>query len=396
MQLAPRSRGALIALVGVLIVSPDAVFTRLVYAEGISGYQSIFWKYLFVTLLHTASTLCHLGGIRELQQGLKAGPLHIIGGIVTQLAISFCLNLAFKNTIAARALLFFALNPLWAAAFSWLALSDPIAVRTLITLPLALISIFVVFLPSLVPSFAADDSNPSEQGNAATLVGDIYGVSAGAGLGLFITLSRSAKLKAPDAAMIAAPALGSAATVLVTLAWQAAEAGGGGGEAGGEQSGGGGSIGDVSGFVIGVSCANALCVSICYSAMVLAPRYINSTETGLILELELVLGPIWVFAALGEVPSKFTLIGGALLLAVLTGHELAGWRADRKAPGQAARLGQAADATAAGAAAGGACRATMAAAYATCAVEGSVQPATVQLELHERSQCDSVNGSSKG
>lgn len=52
-----------------------------------------------------------------------------------------------------------------------------------------------------------------------------------------------------------------------------------------------------------------------------APRYITAPEIGLCVLLEAVLGPLFVFFAYSDVPSKWTLIGGSLLLFVLAIHE---------------------------------------------------------------------------
>ena len=43
--------------------------------------------------------------------------------------------------------------------------------------------------------------------------------------------------------------------------------------------------------------------------------------------LEAVVGPFWVWLALGEAPSVHTVIGGAVLIAVLAVHTLLGWQA---------------------------------------------------------------------
>jgi hypothetical protein len=68
--------------------------------------------------------------------------------------------------------------------------------------------------------------------------------------------------------------------------------------------------------------------------MNVAPRYITGAEVSLITLLETVLGPVIVFFWFGEVPGVFTLLGGGLLLATLTAHELVGLNAnnDDKSP----------------------------------------------------------------
>ena len=59
------------------------------------------------------------------------------------------------------------------------------------------------------------------------------------------------------------------------------------------------------------------------------PRYLPAPEVSLLFLLEMVLGPLWVWLAIGEAPSEATLIGGAVLLAVLSAHAWLGLRDDR-------------------------------------------------------------------
>jgi drug/metabolite transporter (DMT)-like permease len=51
--------------------------------------------------------------------------------------------------------------------------------------------------------------------------------------------------------------------------------------------------------------------------MYLGPKYIPAPEVGLMLLLESILGPVWVWLALGEQPGIRTFIGGAIILSTL-------------------------------------------------------------------------------
>jgi hypothetical protein len=50
-------------------------------------------------------------------------------------------------------------------------------------------------------------------------------------------------------------------------------------------------------------------------------RYISGSDVALVMLLEDVLGPFWVYLRFGDVPSAWTFAGGALLLATLATHE---------------------------------------------------------------------------
>jgi len=58
-----------------------------------------------------------------------------------------------------------------------------------------------------------------------------------------------------------------------------------------------------------------------------ASRHLTATELGLLGLLEPILGPIWVWALMGEHPGRATLVGGAIVLAAVIANEALGaWR----------------------------------------------------------------------
>ncbi|MEO8487427.1 MAG: DMT family transporter [Betaproteobacteria bacterium] len=58
-----------------------------------------------------------------------------------------------------------------------------------------------------------------------------------------------------------------------------------------------------------------------------ASRHLSATELGLLALLEPILGPIWVWALMGEHPGNTALVGGAIVLSAVIVNELvAAWR----------------------------------------------------------------------
>jgi len=58
-----------------------------------------------------------------------------------------------------------------------------------------------------------------------------------------------------------------------------------------------------------------------------ASRTLSATQLGLLALLEPILGPLWVWAVLGEHPGTSALIGGAFVLcAVIANEAIAAWR----------------------------------------------------------------------
>lgn len=72
--------------------------------------------------------------------------------------------------------------------------------------------------------------------------------------------------------------------------------------------------------MLGLAALNGVSIGSYYISSVLATQLISGTETGLVGLMEMILGPLWVFIAFGEAPSRWTFIGGSLLLATLIVH----------------------------------------------------------------------------
>ena len=77
---------------------------------------------------------------------------------------------------------------------------------------------------------------------------------------------------------------------------------------------------------IGLALGDAVLIVIDVFAIAYAPKHVSGSECALIGLLENILAPLWVFARFGDVPSAWTVAGGALLLATLKGHEAAAAR----------------------------------------------------------------------
>ncbi len=62
---------------------------------------------------------------------------------------------------------------------------------------------------------------------------------------------------------------------------------------------------------------------------VIGARHLSAGEAALLTMSEVVLGPVWVWIWVDEVPSAYTLVGGAILLAALAGNIVSGMRRRR-------------------------------------------------------------------
>jgi drug/metabolite transporter (DMT)-like permease len=64
-----------------------------------------------------------------------------------------------------------------------------------------------------------------------------------------------------------------------------------------------------------------------FTMITLGPRYLPAPEVSLILLVETILGPIWVWMVLKEVPHTTTLVAGTLIVGTLVVHTLMSLRA---------------------------------------------------------------------
>jgi drug/metabolite transporter (DMT)-like permease len=69
-----------------------------------------------------------------------------------------------------------------------------------------------------------------------------------------------------------------------------------------------------------------------FTLITFGPRYLPAPEVSLILLIETVLGPIWVWMALGETPMATTLLAGILIVGTLVTHTLLALRAQETGP----------------------------------------------------------------
>ena len=189
---------------------------------------------------------------------------------------------AMQHTTAANALLILATAPFIAALLSWMALGETIDRATGL-------AIVVVFAGVLIIA-----SGSIGRGH---LLGDAFALcNAAAIAAYYVTLRTTGRRNMlPHVALggilggLIAATMADFAPVTASQAW----------------------LIFLSGAVILPAAAGLL---------LLGPRYLPATEVSMITLLEVILGPLLVWAVLGEDPGPRTLLGGAVILAAITTH----------------------------------------------------------------------------
>lgn len=255
-------------------------------------------------------------------------------------------------TDAANTLVIVASSPLWAALLSRIILKEKIAIWTAVATVFAFGAVVMVFLTEILDngSVDADVSNAATTATAppmttttptsttanASLAGDASGnlVAAtkstpqqhavGMLLALVVALAmagylccvRYAALHYPERDMVPTSAI---AGVLSAIA----------GAVGMVATGG---TALVTGAPMGWLALQGLVVlPVAFICMTLGPKYISATETNLMLLLETVFGPVWVYAAGYEAPATLAAAGIAVIVVCLVVNGIFTIRAANKA-----------------------------------------------------------------
>lgn len=276
------------ALGGVIALSPDALLVRLVDADPAT---LLFWRCLLQSLTLFAA-------LALIYRGRLPAAIGVMGRAGVGAALAFatsttCFVLSIKLTVAANTLFILATSPLFAALISWLALGERVALRTWVAIALALFGIGVIFAGGL---------------GDGTLLGDALAVGAAFSLATQLSIARHARA----VNLVPALALGTLMVALVT------------------------GLGFASPLAIDRSDAlwlallGIVVMPVAFGLLTLAPRHIPSPEVSLVMQLEALLGPLWVWLGIGEVPPLATFVGGGIVLATLVAHSALTLRAYRQ------------------------------------------------------------------
>jgi len=282
-----RRKGLAITSIGVLAYTPDSLLIRLAAVES--------FTYVVIRGLIVAAMLAlRLGRQRRRnpwpllfkvgRPGFQAALLNGLGGLF--------FIFAFAHTSVANILVYVAASPMIAGFIGWVVLRERLARSTLWSMLGTAAGIGIVAAESI--------GTPSLIGDGAALLATTFGA------GYYVVLRRHA---ATD--MLPAVALSGllSAAMAFALLWLT-----GVGWAGFAALGWTNLAWTVGNCVLLIPFAMAMTAA--------GARYLPAAEVALIVLLEVVLGPLWVWWALGEEPPPATLVGGALILASVAAHAL--------------------------------------------------------------------------
>ncbi len=278
-------KGVLLVVVGITILSPDALILRLL---ALDPFTILIWRGLGTAAImgliawRLSPSLRHMP-MRVLRYGL------IISVVFSASQFAFVTGVIYTN--AANVLVLVSASPIFAAILSRILLHERLPRRTVWAIVFGMIGVIVtVFGATAGPS-----------------VGDLIAAFVPIGLAIVFTVTRviGPRNVYPFYALsgvITACASGAFGDPL---------------SPGADQS-------TLLALLIVIS-------AVSFALMSAAPKYIPSAEVGLLLLIETILGPLWIWLGIGEAPSIQAWIGGAILLTTLAVHSWLALKAERTA-----------------------------------------------------------------
>ena len=262
-------------MAGIVALSPESLLIRLVTAD---RWTVVFWRGLFLAI-------AVLGGVAvrsldRIRQIGKAGLL--VGAMLGSQSALFVYSIT--NTSVANTLVALSAAPLFTALIERILFGQRPARRTWLFIGLAMAGITIMF--------AGTFGGGHMIGNLAALLAS---ASYGGGL-VVIRRNRYVSM---------VPAIGFSGVVQLMLASSLADP-----------------------FSASMSDLRYLALSglvvlpLGFGLLSIAPRFAPAPEVGLITLLETVLGPFWVWLAIGEQPGLWQSIGGAFVIAAVAGNSL--------------------------------------------------------------------------
>ncbi|MDA1132933.1 MAG: DMT family transporter, partial [Proteobacteria bacterium] len=252
--------GRALTAAGVVILSPDALLTRLVDAD---DWTVIWWRAVFTAAaIAAALAVLHRREFRGILRRARPGPAAAVSLLWAIGTILFVL--AVRNTATANVLVIIASGPLFGAFLSRVFLHERIRIETW----LASVGIFA----GLALVFGEAWSSASAFGDICALGTSLCATTA------FVLLRRDHL----DPLILAGASSFVAAALVTPFASPM-------------------SIDAVDGLLLAI--LGVVVLPAAYALIFLGPRTLSAPEVGLILLLETGLGPLWVWLVIGETPT---------------------------------------------------------------------------------------------
>lgn len=288
----PERSGRILVGAAAICWSTGGLIARLVDTD---PWTTVFWRGIFCAAFLVAVTALREGrGTPGVFLGM--GPPGLAMAVCFATA-STCFIMALHRTSVANVLIIQSLSPFMAGLLGWLWMGERVAGRTWAAMGVALLGSAIMVSRYFYAEAAA-----------GSIGGDVLAFTVALAFAIAtVILRRNRHVRMLPAAALAA-ALSSLATAFAARPGTA-------------------DAGDL--LLLALFGSGQLGLGmILFTA---GARRIPVAEASLIAVLESVLGPVWVWLAIGENPGVPSLVGGAIVLAALAGHTLTDLRVEARA-----------------------------------------------------------------
>ena len=292
MNLTNKQKGLGLSLIGVLLITPDSLFLRLI---DLDAWELVFYRGLvpFICLLLVLSFYYRSQFIKSF---LVLGIPGLIYAILIALG-STTFVISIENTYVANTLIMIALLPFATAILSSIFLKEHPSKRMWLTI----IACFAVVLFIFYDSY---------QGNR--LYGDFFGLLTAIMVGGSAVVVRYGK----NFNFLPALLLSKFFIMLIAILFM--------------QNFPETLFVDQKNLYL-IIAMGVFAVFIPLAMITLAPRYIPAYEVEIFFVLETILGPVWVWLVIHEQPTNKTIIGGVFIIIIILIHTILELRENKKA-----------------------------------------------------------------
>ncbi|MEI4233818.1 DMT family transporter [Roseovarius sp. D22-M7] len=268
-----------LATFAALVLTPDALFMRL---SGMGGYQMVGWRGLMM-----GAVLVTLWAVLARNRGRDLAFLGTGFGltiVACQYVNATLFSLGIAHAPVTVMLLAVATVPVFAALFARVIIGEPTRRSTWITILAVLCGIALAVLGG--------------RGDLALSSDALWGALAGLGVAMVLALNFVILRARPDLPIALLIGVGAALAgvtgVAITGPGQMAQ-----------------------GAVWAIAITGLVILPVSFFSLSLASRYTHASNVSLLLLLETVLGPLWVWLGVGERPTPMMLAGGVIVVGSL-------------------------------------------------------------------------------
>ena len=279
----------LLVIASAVANSANGLILRSMDSAG--GWQVIFYRSCF--LAGTLSVVFVLQSGWRVQAALWELRAWALLGVVAVAAVNTCFILSMTYTTVANTMFVLSAAPFFTALLGWLVLRETVERGVWIAMCVALTGIGVMLWDGL---------------GAGALLGNALAVMAAFCFGTFVVVLRKGRAVNMLPVVILGTMLGALNAAFMS-GWALSI-----------------SFHDVALLFIW----GALLSGVVHAIFAWSSRHVPGAELTLLILIEFILSPMWVWLLAGEEPSRATLIGGALVIASVASRALMSFRAQTR------------------------------------------------------------------